>query len=91
MTEQPKAETPFFLVWNPEGRSPTYRHATIGEATKEAERLAAKHPGTFFVLAVVGSARMTTLESATFPFDREAEETRAPHPFCRDIDDDVPF
>lgn len=41
----------FWLVWSPEGGSPTYRHAVRSSAVNEAERLARKAPGRqFFVL-----------------------------------------
>lgn len=42
---------PFWVVWCPQGSSPTVKHLSRAEATREAERLAAKHPGhEFFVL-----------------------------------------
>ena len=45
----------FFVVWNPNGGNPTYRHATAELARAEAERLCRAHPGeTFFVLEALG-------------------------------------
>lgn len=95
LKKAPPPQTPFFVVWNPERRSPTYKHDTLTSATYEAERLACQNPGTFYVLACVGSAAMTTLETKTFPFDRDAEWERQPSKpgsaFDSDLDDDVPF
>ena len=51
--------TPFFLVWNPEGRSPTVRHLSYSAAKTEAIRLASSMPGSrFFVLQVIGVAKV---------------------------------
>lgn len=48
---------PGFLVWNPEANLPKVRHLTMGEARREAERLAKQHPGQrFFVMAPEGAA-----------------------------------
>lgn len=47
----------FWLVWNPNGRNPTYRHTTRESAQIEAERLAALNPRqSFFVLKAAGGA-----------------------------------
>lgn len=44
-------EAPFWIVWNPTGRNPQYRHSTADDATAEAERLAKLHAGeSFYVL-----------------------------------------
>lgn len=44
-------EDDFWLVWNPEGRNPQYRHCNEDEAQAEATRLARQNPGqSFFVL-----------------------------------------
>jgi hypothetical protein len=46
-----------YVVWNPNGRLPTFRHATAIEAIREAERLAQQHMGLeFIVLKAIGSA-----------------------------------
>lgn len=45
----------FWMVWNPNGRAPTYRHDSKESATREAERLARANPEqTFIVLKAVG-------------------------------------
>ncbi|MFG1461787.1 hypothetical protein V5F77_02725 [Xanthobacter sp. DSM 24535] len=45
------SEKAFFLVWNPEGRTPHYRHPSQASALAEAKRLAALNPGQkFYVL-----------------------------------------
>lgn len=41
---------PFWLVWNPAGRAPTYKHTSRGSAKAEAERLANLCPGETFVV-----------------------------------------
>lgn len=47
----------FYLVWNPQAGTPTYRHETEDSAISEAKRLAAKNPGQeFFVMASIGRA-----------------------------------
>lgn len=47
----------FWLVWNPNGRNPGYRHSSRESAQTEAERLAALNPGaSFFVVKGVGGA-----------------------------------
>jgi len=45
----------FWMVWNPDGNPPKYRHDTEAAAETEAERLARLNPGSrFFVLEAVG-------------------------------------
>ena len=45
------SQSKFFLVWNPEGRNPVYRHSSEHLATAEARRLARENPcHVFFVL-----------------------------------------
>ena len=45
----------FWLVWNPQGHSPTVKHPMIYQAKAEAERLARDNPGQkFYVLSAVG-------------------------------------
>jgi hypothetical protein len=47
----------FWLVWNEQGRNPTYKHATEADARAEAERLAKTYGGTFHVMALVASCQ----------------------------------
>ncbi len=47
----------FWLVWNPKGSNPTYRHGSEKSARDEAARLARLYPGTeFIVLKSVATA-----------------------------------
>lgn len=61
-TPEVKSTTPaFWLVWRDGGSNPTKKHATESEARAEAERLAAKHPGSrFFVLPALQFAQAVT-------------------------------
>ncbi len=50
---------PFWFVWNPDGRSPQFRHSREASAISEAERLARENPGhTFVVLESVCARRV---------------------------------
>ncbi len=41
----------FWMVWNPSGRAPTFKHETEVQAEGEAKRLASLHRGqSFFIL-----------------------------------------
>lgn len=40
----------FYLVWNPHGRAPTYRHPTYQAAKAEARRLARENIGNRFIV-----------------------------------------
>lgn len=54
---------PFFMVWNPNGRAPAFRHANKADAVVEAERLAHLKPGeTFVVLATVCARRLDAMQ-----------------------------
>lgn len=46
----------FWLVYSMTGKNPTFRHSSLESAQAEAERLAKKYSGTFFVLEAVGKA-----------------------------------
>lgn len=82
----------FWMVWNPNGRAPTYRHLTEDEALKEAERLtnAAMHGAdVFYVLEAKHRIRIADrpvekTELANEPFtdeERNAIETDQEIPF----------
>lgn len=47
----------FWMVWDPQGRAPTYKHGSFMEARAEAARLAGRNPGhDFHVLENCGHA-----------------------------------
>lgn len=49
----------FWMVWNPQGRAPTFKHQSAESASREAERLARLMPGTeFHVLMSVADVRL---------------------------------
>ncbi|MGH0004112.1 hypothetical protein ACQU0X_28910 [Pseudovibrio ascidiaceicola] len=51
-------EPRFWMVWNPQGSDPRYRHNTRRSADEEASRLARQNPGQeFFVLKAVGGSK----------------------------------
>lgn len=57
------SEHDFYVVWNPQGRTPTYKHSTEELARTEAERLARNNPGQqFYVMAPLGLARRVDVE-----------------------------
>lgn len=93
MTKKKKPEltpVPFYLVWNPERSAPTHKHDTLKKASVEAERLAQNNRGTFYVMAAICSAKLTTLEKEAFHFDAAAEAARVPFADL-DLDSDIPF
>ncbi len=54
----------FWIVWQPESGSPTYRHDSLEAATKEAERLAeATRTREFFVLEAVSVSKKVTVQT----------------------------
>ncbi len=54
----------FWMVWSPQGRSPTYQHLSRWDADFEARRLAEKNPGCqFFVLKAVHGFQRPTAEA----------------------------
>ena len=65
-------ETPFWLVWDPQGRAPTHKHQNEGLAQIEAERLARQNPGhQFYVLQpimVVQRQDIVTKRFSRIPF-----------------------
>lgn len=67
----------FWLVWNPDGGPPTYRHDTQDGAIGEAERLARAHPGArFFVLQAIEMRAVDSMQRVRL---------------CPGAADDVPF
>ena len=72
----------FWMVWNPHGRAPTYRHYSRASADSEAARLAARNPGAvFFVLKMVGG------NAATINLPADITVTAAK----QEGDDELPF
>lgn len=60
-------ESQFWLVWNPQGRAPTYQHPSEELARKEADRLSLLNPGQkFYVMEAMGYA--TKRECEWVPF-----------------------
>lgn len=56
---------PYYYVYKIGGEIPKVQHATQGEAQKEAERLAAQHPGRVFeILQCIGVSQ--TSKASTF-------------------------
>jgi hypothetical protein len=55
-----------FIVFNPAGKAPTYRHTTPDAAEKEAQRLAALHPGQeFFVMGAMSKTLLPKAQPTT--------------------------
>ncbi len=53
---------PFWLVWNPAGMNPKFRHTSYGDALTEAKRLARLAAGQkFYVVAIVAHAQTDVL------------------------------
>lgn len=58
-----KQEEQFWVIWNPEGRNPSYKHNTSGAAIEEAQRLARLNPGqSFYVLHAETLVRTVDVE-----------------------------
>jgi hypothetical protein len=68
----------FFMVWNPAGRAPIFKHPDPASAEREAKRLASLNPGAeFFILTAVKRVCREDPVSVTDLTDH--------------FDDDVPF
>lgn len=62
-----RGKVPFWLVWNPEGRSPMIQHLELSLAKAEAERLARAHPGQqFYILAPLSETKVAELQVRYF-------------------------
>lgn len=44
------SDSPFWFVWNENGRSPSYKHMNSVSAFNEADRLARSNPGEKFIV-----------------------------------------
>ena len=71
-------KSPFWMVWNPQGRTPAFKHVSLAQATNEAERLARLNPSEVFY--VLESIAMRTVDSMV------RVDIRPPH-----YDPDQPF
>lgn len=61
---------PFYLVWRLTGLPPVYQHPTVFAAEREANRLAAAHPGEeFFVLAPISATVIRRVETRRYRID----------------------
>jgi len=70
----------FWMVWNPQGRQPSYQHRSEKSAADEAERLASLNPGTAFYVLHATEMRRT----ADAPVEAVTLQPAPP-------DDDCPF
>lgn len=51
-------EMKFWMIWNPAGHAPVFKHFSFERAKAEAERLAEAHPDAeFYVLAAVAKCK----------------------------------
>lgn len=67
----------FWMVWNPNGRTPTYRHLTLESAKSEAQRLARENRSeSFCVLECVGAVQVEP--PPTYWFDAVERKDDAP-------------
>ncbi|WP_341989795.1 hypothetical protein [Azorhizobium sp. AG788] len=75
----------FYMVWNPAGRAPTFRHPSYEGAMREARRLARMNPSEeFIVLAAVATAKVPDMVKVT-PFTGPITVSAQPG------DDEIPF
>lgn len=69
------AHPPFYLVWNPQGHSPTHKHDTQHDAEHEAQRLARLNPEqTFFVLEPISAMRTRDVDVERFERPQELDD-----------------
>lgn len=82
--QQPETQK-FWMVYGVGTRGPTYRHFSKASAQAEAQRLAALHPETMFVvLAAVDAYATEKPAMVRFKLFKTAQ-------IGRDADDDIPF
>jgi hypothetical protein len=59
-------ERTFFMVWNPNGRTPAHKHDSYTLASNEADRLSRIAPGqTFYVLQALTASRRVEVQTTT--------------------------
>lgn len=71
MANETKQEPKFWMVWNPDGGKPQYRHSYKVNALAEAERLAKTHPGETFYVLEATEARIVENPVRTILLDKE--------------------
>lgn len=63
---------PFWMVWNPNGHAPTFKHSSHESATAEAEHLARTNPErTFIVLEAIEARKVCDMVRVKFTRDVE--------------------
>ena len=63
----PHVEPPFWLVWDPQSRTPSFRHLHERDAAAEATRLAREHPGhDFYVLEPISVTKRVDVVTQRF-------------------------
>jgi hypothetical protein len=69
--------THFYIIFSPQGGSPTKQHATLEDAETEAKRLASKHQGREFVIMCSQWGYKTSSDAVFFTLDdvKKEEET----------------
>lgn len=67
-------EAPFYMVYAEGKSSPTFKHGSMEEATKEADRLAKLLNTKTYVLAAVMEIRPEVVTSAVGIYDMEHQE-----------------
>ena len=71
MTDQ-TTEPRFWMIWNPQGRTPTMKHWSRTSADNEAARLAKENPAQkFYVLKAVGGAHASAPEPSPIKMRRD--------------------
>ncbi len=54
---------PFWVIWNPEGRNPAFKHTSPVEARAEAQRLARLNPGQeFYILRAESKCKLAEFQ-----------------------------
>lgn len=65
----------FWMVWNPEGNAPRFKHDTIAAAVTEAERLARLNRGAeFYVLMAVEVRQVDDMKRITLHPEGSSDE-----------------
>lgn len=84
---EPNKQPSFWVIWNPSGRNPRYRHEAIEGANTEANRLALANPGEEFYVLQATSRRVLPLPQPDITEFAPARRRTGHHP----KDDEIPF